>query len=153
MKYLQDAGYGLSDVGFIPYRGVRYHLHEWTTGRRKPANMRELYNLRQSSLRIVIEKIFGILKKRFPILNRFVEYHVTTHNQIIYSLCALQNYIVIHDSEDSFAVEPFIPPIPERYEADEHVNQDSNTATALRDEIAQKMWNDYLMYHQEDNTI
>ncbi|KAI5897286.1 uncharacterized protein SCHCODRAFT_02471021, partial [Schizophyllum commune H4-8] len=27
--YLADAGFGFCDSLLIPYRGTRYHLHEW----------------------------------------------------------------------------------------------------------------------------
>ena len=51
------------------HRGVRYHLKEWERGNRRPQNKEELFNLRHSSLRNVIERTFGVLKKRFGILN------------------------------------------------------------------------------------
>jgi hypothetical protein len=66
--YLGDAGYALSWTCLTPYRGVRYHLKEWALGNRKPQNMKELYNLRHSSLRNAIERIFAVVKKRFPII-------------------------------------------------------------------------------------
>ncbi len=66
--YLGDAGYALTKYCLTPYRGVRYHLKEWALGNRKPQNREELFNLRHSSLRNVVERIFGILKKRFPLL-------------------------------------------------------------------------------------
>jgi len=43
-----------------PYRGVRYHLKEWAKGNLKPQNKEELFNLRYSKLRNVIERIFGV---------------------------------------------------------------------------------------------
>ncbi|KMS94627.1 hypothetical protein BVRB_016860, partial [Beta vulgaris subsp. vulgaris] len=30
--YLGDAGYALNSKGLTPYRGVRYHLREWSLG-------------------------------------------------------------------------------------------------------------------------
>ena len=63
-----DAGYALSWKVLTPYRGVRYHLREWALGNRRPQNAKELFNLRHSSLRNAIERIFGVIKKRFPIL-------------------------------------------------------------------------------------
>lgn len=49
-----------------PYRGVRYHLKEYSS--RAPENAQEIFNHRHSSLRNVIERAFGVLKKRFPII-------------------------------------------------------------------------------------
>jgi hypothetical protein len=46
-RYLiADAGYSLSTRVLTPYRGVRYHLKEWSKGRDKPMNCQELFNLR-----------------------------------------------------------------------------------------------------------
>ena len=49
-----------------PYRGVYYHLKEYSI--RPPENAKELFNLRHVSLRNAIERTFGVLKKRFPII-------------------------------------------------------------------------------------
>ncbi|KAI3701264.1 hypothetical protein L2E82_45915 [Cichorium intybus] len=49
-------------------RGVRYHLKEYST--RAPENSKELFNLRHASLRNAIERAFGVLKKRFPIIRK-----------------------------------------------------------------------------------
>ena len=54
-----------------PYRGVRYHLKEYST--RGPENAEELFNHRHSFLRNVIERTFGVLKKRFPIISGMTE--------------------------------------------------------------------------------
>ena len=55
--YLGDAGYGLSEHVLTPYRGVRYHLKEFDVD--GPQNAKELFNLRHSSLRNVIERMYG----------------------------------------------------------------------------------------------
>ncbi|KAH1046439.1 hypothetical protein J1N35_037223 [Gossypium stocksii] len=65
--YLADAGYGIRNRYITPYRGVRYHLKEFSA--QGPENAKELFNLRHSSLRITIERVFGILKKRFRVLD------------------------------------------------------------------------------------
>jgi hypothetical protein len=64
--YLGDAGYPLSRYCLTPYRGKRYHLKEWSRGNDRPRNKEELFNLRHSSLRNVLERIFGVIKKNFP---------------------------------------------------------------------------------------
>ncbi|WOL10795.1 protein ALP1-like [Canna indica] len=64
--YLVDAGYA-TQPGFIaPYRGVKYHLKEWSSS--SPSNGKELFNLRHSSLRTSVEHAFGSLKNRSKIL-------------------------------------------------------------------------------------
>jgi hypothetical protein len=72
--YLGDAGYALNLKCLTPYRFVRYHLREWSQGNQRPRNAKELFNLRHSQLRNAIERIFGVLKKRFPILTTYPEY-------------------------------------------------------------------------------
>ena len=62
--YLADAGYALSRLTLTPYRGVRYHLKEWGRGNQRPAGYKKLFNFRHSALRNVVERIFGIMKKR-----------------------------------------------------------------------------------------
>ncbi|XP_057732659.1 protein ALP1-like [Arachis stenosperma] len=64
--YLGDAGFMLKPGILTPYRGVRYHLKEYSL--RESQNPKELFNHRHSSLRNVIERCFGVLKKRFPII-------------------------------------------------------------------------------------
>jgi hypothetical protein len=61
--WLGDAGYGNSEFVMALYRGVRYHLKEVRQANQKPENVKELFNLRHSSLRNVIERIFGVLKR------------------------------------------------------------------------------------------
>ena len=61
--YLVDAGYACKSGLLPPYRGVRYHLSEY--GRKnRPSNARELFNLRHSSLRVIVERAIGALKLR-----------------------------------------------------------------------------------------
>ena len=76
--YLGDAGYPLSPYCLTPYRGVRYHLREWSQGNQRPRNAKELYNLRHAQQRNAVERIFGVLKKRFPVLNIQPEYPIKT---------------------------------------------------------------------------
>ncbi|XP_030458817.2 uncharacterized protein LOC115679372 [Syzygium oleosum] len=65
--YLADAGYGIQNGILSPYRGVRYHLKEFSD--HPPENEKELFNLRHSSLRTTVERAFGVLKKRFRVLD------------------------------------------------------------------------------------
>ncbi|KAL0446139.1 UNVERIFIED_CONTAM: hypothetical protein Slati_1741800 [Sesamum latifolium] len=60
--YLCDNGYTNGDGFLAPYRGVRYHLREWDHGPMGPQNKEELFNLKHSSARNVIERTFGLLK-------------------------------------------------------------------------------------------
>ena len=84
--YLGDAGYCLSRLVLTPYRGVRYHLKEWNRANLRPRNSKELFNLRHSSLRNVIERSFGVMKKRFPLLQLMHSYELKF--QSVLTLCA-----------------------------------------------------------------
>ena len=54
-----------------PYRGVRYHLKKYSAHGLE--NTEEIFNHRHSSLCNVIERTFGVLKKRFPIISGMTE--------------------------------------------------------------------------------
>ncbi|KAK2451436.1 (-)-isopiperitenol/(-)-carveol dehydrogenase, mitochondrial [Trifolium repens] len=58
--YLVDAGFMLTNGLITPYRGVRYHMKEYSA-RNPPQNSKEFFNLRHASLRNAIERAFGVL--------------------------------------------------------------------------------------------
>ena len=58
-----------------------------------PENFKELFNLRHSSLRNAIERIFGVLKKRFKILRQQGEYLYEIQVRLVKALCCLHNII------------------------------------------------------------
>ena len=66
--FLLDSGYALRKGFLPPYKKVRYHLKEFDESS-PPMNVKELFNLRHSSLRISVERAFGVLKKRFRVLD------------------------------------------------------------------------------------
>ncbi|KAL2248272.1 UNVERIFIED_CONTAM: hypothetical protein Sindi_2679500 [Sesamum indicum] len=66
--YLCDNGYANAEGFLTPYKGVRYHLHEWDTGVRGPQNYCEFFNLKHASARNVIERTFGLLKMHWATL-------------------------------------------------------------------------------------
>jgi hypothetical protein len=65
---LGDAGFSLTTSILTPYRGVRYHLNEFGPGSSRPRNPKELFNLRHARLRAAVERFFGVLKEKFPVL-------------------------------------------------------------------------------------
>jgi len=66
----------------------------------RPANREELYNLRHASARNAVERIFGILKKRFVILTHPPEYSLTIQAYIPPALSAVHNFIRVHDADE-----------------------------------------------------
>lgn len=179
--YLADAGFGACDALLVPYRGVRYHLAEWGRANIRsilsslmqlkvadfaflicsPTNREELFNLRHAQGRNVIEQIFGIIKKRWDILNRPPQFSITIQARIPPACAALHNFIMEHnpcDADDVLVAQGGLETV---------VNGDGNNgmlaeaqvtrcekqrAEALCNQIAQSMWNDYqdLLQRQED---
>jgi DDE superfamily endonuclease len=131
-----------------PYRGVRYHLKEQRQANQKPENAKELFNLRHSSLRNVIERIFGVLKRQWQILGgQGCEYSIGTQVDLFCALVGLYNFRKQCGEEDAF----------EDYEESE-LAEDTIVQTITkgnlwmdkkRDDIAERMWNDYQSYIQE----
>jgi hypothetical protein len=147
---LADAGYSLTGNFLTPFRGVRYHLKEWSLGQNRPQNKEELFNLRHSSLRNVIERIFGVLKKRFPILTSMPPYSIEMQRDIIYCCFFLHNFIRAHqhycDSFDSENINCFADSDVEmsaQATKENVVNGDSNFGKLLRERIATDMWESY----------
>lgn len=87
--WLGDAGYSNCDHLLVPYKGVRYHLKETLPALEKPKNAKELFNLRHSSLHNVIERIFGVAKKRFPCLKTAPDFSKQTQTEIVYAVTGL----------------------------------------------------------------
>ena len=83
-----------------PYRGVCYHLKEYSIRPRE--NAKELFNLRHASLCNAIERAFGVLKKRFPIIASTIgpSYYVDIQNEIILACCILHNYFMGVDPDE-----------------------------------------------------
>ena len=184
-KYLlADAGFGISMTSMVPYRGVRYHLREWRQARLRyvctitghafpgpisllffhssPQNPRELFNLRHAALRNIIERIFGVMKHRWRLLQFPAEYNMDIQACIPTALCALHNFMRRYDPDEIFN-----PDFLDGYENEEGVNADGDMeedinemlagpladrpvnaaerrqAEFLREQIAQEMWTDY----------
>ncbi|XLR33911.1 hypothetical protein S83_061811, partial [Arachis hypogaea] len=60
--YLCDAGY-MNCEGFLPpYKGQKYHLSEFNP-HNQPSTAQELFNMKHSQVRNIIERAFGVLLK------------------------------------------------------------------------------------------
>uniref|UniRef100_A0A2N9H1E1 Myb/SANT-like domain-containing protein n=1 Tax=Fagus sylvatica TaxID=28930 RepID=A0A2N9H1E1_FAGSY len=131
-----------------PYRGVRYHLKEYST--RPPQNAKELFNLRHASLRNAIERAFGVLKKRFPIIGSTTEptYSVDTQTEIILACCIIHNYLMGVDPDERLIAEVDEELLQQsHHETEAHApredDEDARQGEILRDSIALAMWQDY----------
>ncbi|CAL5377445.1 unnamed protein product [Camellia sinensis] len=147
--YLVDAGF-TNMTGFLaPYRSERYHLDQFRGGRRRPNGYKELFNYRHSSLRNVIERSFGVLKNRFPILRSMPNYMQIRQGTIVTACYACHNWIRMHSTNDPWfnrlrnahagQAAPVTPAAGISNEADEAMNE----MVELRDEIATAIWNNH----------
>jgi hypothetical protein len=108
--------------------------------------MYELFNLRHTSARNVIERIFGVLKQRFRILLLAPEYDLNIQAKIPAALCAIHNFIWINDADEGS-----LPEERNLHDQDhnigvfvgENLEEDNNEMARRRDQIAQSMWEDY----------
>lgn len=150
--YLADAGYPNKPPFLVPYRGTRYHLREQALANQRPSNYKELFNLRHSSLRNAIERIFGVLKRRFQCLGgRPQEYSFPIQVKLIYALTALHNFIRIHEVFDSFEEEEEANAQAQpadsgaQYQDDDGdaYHEDDPENEAFRESMAKRMWENY----------
>ena len=144
--YLGDAGYALSSTVLTPYRGIRYHLKEWALGNRKPQNAKELFNLRHSSLRNVIERIFGVVKRRFPLVAAMKAFEFTFQCDLIVCAFMLHNFIRMNQLyEDVFYDEDVDAEQQVEQIAEVEVIGNARILNQWRNGIARAMWDDYVI--------
>ncbi|KAH1031319.1 hypothetical protein J1N35_043493 [Gossypium stocksii] len=93
--YLVDSGYPQMKGYLGPYRGQRYHLPDFRRGR--PASGKEeIFNHSHSSLRSVIERTFGVLKKKWAILRDMPSYSFEKQTMIVVATMTIHNFIRKH---------------------------------------------------------
>jgi DDE superfamily endonuclease len=146
-KYLLgDAGFANCDTCLTPYRGVRYHLKEWAKGNLKPQNKEELFNLRHSKLRNVIERIFGVCKGRFKILTCPRAFKLEAQARIVAALCVLHNILVTIkeiDPDEEYEEDSDDDEVTHEQQMSTITAAETQRASIKRDEIATAMWNNY----------
>ena len=147
--YLGDAGYSLTPYCLTPYRGIRYHLKDHFRSSNPPLNAKELYNLRHSMLRNVVERTYGVLKKRFRILKDMPNFSYHIQIQLVVCCMILHNFIRIHQSRDDDIdreAENDLTADPDN-ELDPDMNvaamDDDARANDIRQELANEMWASY----------
>ncbi|XVF50162.1 hypothetical protein PTKIN_Ptkin04bG0073500 [Pterospermum kingtungense] len=90
--YLCDAAYSHTRGFMTPYRNTRYWLLDFRNGV-QPRTKEEAFNHAHAKLRNVIERAFGVLKARFPILKRMTSYPFPVQRNIVIACVAIHNYI------------------------------------------------------------
>ncbi|KAL2247287.1 UNVERIFIED_CONTAM: hypothetical protein Sindi_2581000 [Sesamum indicum] len=138
--------------GFLaPCRQDRYHINSFRGNNRQAHSPKELFNQRHSQLRNVIERAFGVLKNRFPILKGpMPPYSLDRQRDLVIACCVIHNFIRKFGIDDQFFEHG------ERGEFDDPDNeandqyrrlpqqsqQDIDTQAAFRDAMAGHLWND-----------
>ncbi|TVU11766.1 hypothetical protein EJB05_45368, partial [Eragrostis curvula] len=148
--YLVDGGYANTSSFLAPYRGVRYHLKEFGAGHRRLQNTKELFNHRHALLRNHVERVLGVLKKRFPIL-KVHTFHMMKNQVKIPEAAAIFHNLIralggdeewLDDQPDNIHPSNFVALL----NGDQNNDQGTAEGNALRDTIAQEMWVQYQQY-------
>ncbi|KAF5376797.1 hypothetical protein D9757_009487 [Collybiopsis confluens] len=158
--FLADSGFGTCGTLLLPYSGVRYHLKEWARADMRPATYQKLFNLRHATARNAVERIFGVVKARWDILNRPPHFSLDIQARIPPALAALHNFILTFDPTK---IEDFLRN-PSLFEQEKEVRNDFGTlangapsrqekeeAERARDEIAKAMWVQYQEWLHNNN--
>jgi DDE superfamily endonuclease len=174
--YLADASFASSDALLVPYQNVRYHLSEWNCAKEasvihlvtipcwrfpSPRNPKELFKLHYASAHNAIERIFGILKQHFRILQLPVEYDMTIQALIPPALAALHNFIWQYDPEEIHTYDNDKLVDPQMDVHDQEFAGELGTGLVLLaemlqanerwDRIADEMWEQYQHYLRHRN--
>lgn len=123
-------------------------MKEQRLANQTPQNKEELFNLRHSSLRNVVERIFGVFKGQWKVLaGRGCDYSIETQVDLVLGLVAVHNFIRDQgeDNEVSFQPENIV-----ETQEQEMVQLRNGKKTAgstmmdqKRERIAEDMWRDY----------
>jgi hypothetical protein len=147
--WLGDAGYPNTETILTLYQSVRYHLKEQRKANQKPQNAKELFNLRHSSLRNAIERIFGVLKSKYQILQGS-KYPLQTQILLITTLTALHNFVRQNEGQDAdkhLEIEEQLDGKDNNSVKDEEDYKDKTSniraMDRFRDKLAKRMWEDY----------
>ena len=148
--YLVDSAYRNVPRFLVPYRGTP---RQPAQGRRGCSSPKQLFNTRHSSLRNVIERCFGVLKRRFTILRGPVpNFYMSTQINVVIACCTLHNFIrdelpdddIFNDHEQEMDIEGEggVPPMPEIQPLSAS-QEEVNEWHEMRDAMANGMWNAY----------
>ncbi|KAL8534602.1 hypothetical protein ACS0TY_010569 [Phlomoides rotata] len=139
--YLCDNGYPNGEGFLTPYKMVRYHLQEWGIGPTAPQNYKEFFNMNHSKARNVIERTFGLFKKRWAILRSPSFYPINIQNKIILACALIHNFIRNESPDDPLEVN-LHPAIENPVGDDGFIDavNPSQAWTNWRDNLAQEMF-------------
>lgn len=143
--YLADAGFGSRQGILVPFLSVRYHLQDFRDADEKPTDAKELYNLRHSRHRMVVEQAFSLLKRKWKIVRVSApEYTIQDQIGFVYAVTALHNFILTFENGEEEAVED--PRVLQLAHARARREIRGREVRQLRCRIARGMWKQYKLY-------
>jgi hypothetical protein len=106
-----------------------------------------LFNLRHSALRVMVERAFGSLKRRFKILDNATPFFsFPTQVDIVVACCIIHNW-VIQDGGDEMIIQESDWPIHNHASSSSGQASEHALMVNFRQQIADQMWQDYQNYH------
>ena len=112
-------------------------------------NKEELFNLHHSSFYNMVEKIFGVTKRRFQIFKSVPEYHFNTQISLIFAVTALHNFIWMHQLQDNMYDRKQVQAKRDnRFEGD-GIDMETRTNSAKRDKRKMNEFCDRLVYSSD----
>lgn len=133
--YLCDNDYALIEGFLAPYKGVKYHPKEWGPKSERPQNPQEMFNLRHSRARNVIERAFAILRTRWGILRSAPNYEDKVNNRLVMACFLLHNFV-----RNEMQVDPIELEMDDAAAEIGDEEQFGFDVYAARDAIAENMW-------------
>ena len=163
--YLVDSGLPIGTSFLLPHKSSRYHVQEFHSSGRWITSKKELYNCRHSSLRMVIERSFGVLKAHFPILILMPNFKPIRQQYMVIVCCALHNFIRMNNRSDEL-FKTIGESVGEGSATNSEGNGDDGASTSsttqrhvlemssaskramgqFRDNITDTMWDDYVAH-------
>ena len=135
--FFVDSGYPYT-LGFQPsYCTERYHLWDFRGGD-CPEGAKELFNYRHSSLCNVIERCFGILKARFPVLKMMSCYKPCRQGNVMRACCTIHNVIWMATRNDRLFTQFNIDYLTIKGEGMNNLGEPSYTVDLI-DQVAKAM--------------
>ncbi|XP_024969646.1 uncharacterized protein LOC112509010 [Cynara cardunculus var. scolymus] len=101
--YLCDVAYANARGFLPPYRNTRYWLADFR--RRRALTKEERFNHAHAQLRNVIERAYGVLKARFPILKQMAPFPFTTQRNVVIACITIHNFIRKYNIQDQLFME------------------------------------------------
>ncbi|XP_010266890.1 PREDICTED: uncharacterized protein LOC104604295 isoform X2 [Nelumbo nucifera] len=150
------SGFASAPCYLTPYSGQPYYLSESHGQCGRFRTKEDLFNYTHSSLRNIIERRFGVLKGKFPILKNMPCYDLLLQRFIVMACFITYNFIRREACKDVhlniWAEEQMVDNEDDEVNGDgghdgEHASSSNSQINLVRDQIANELWERYQMTH------